>query len=53
MTILTSIYIKCNQVTTQLSIFYPRGNFLWVPEDNFQAYGHKKMFNDYPRGFNK
>ncbi|RNA44530.1 fukutin isoform X1, partial [Brachionus plicatilis] len=49
--IISSLYLNCDLTELQISIFYERENFLWIPEDDFQ--NKKKLFNDKPRAFKK
>ncbi|CAF0853075.1 unnamed protein product [Brachionus calyciflorus] len=50
--VLSALYIKCPFSTIQISIFYTRKNFLWIPQDNYSN-KNEKFFNDKPRAFNK
>ncbi|RNA30947.1 fukutin isoform X1 [Brachionus plicatilis] len=48
-----AIYIKCVQFIVHIPIFYPRGNFFWIPCDNYQLNNRVKLFNDHQRALNK
>ncbi|RMZ95989.1 fukutin isoform X2 [Brachionus plicatilis] len=51
--ILASIYVKCALLTLHVVVIYQRGNFLWMPKDEFEVDGLLKFFGDKPRAFNK
>lgn len=49
--IISSFYLQCEAVNLQISIYYERENFWWLPEDDFVS--GKKILNDKPRAFKK
>jgi hypothetical protein len=49
---LTGFYIHCNQLVIHLPIFYIRGAFLWISNDNFGK-NYPKVFGDKHRSMNK
>ena len=48
----TMFYFKCSFVTIQLSVFYTRGEFYWIGNDNTKQ-SEPHWFGDLPRGINK
>ena len=48
-----SLYIKCNSFYYQILILVPRGNFYWVPRDDFVPTDVSKLLGDYNRAFEK
>jgi hypothetical protein len=49
--ILASLYIKCNKLVIQVSIFYKRGSYFWTSPDNYKITG--KRFGDRARAINR
>jgi hypothetical protein len=61
-TILSSLYIVCNEnrLLIQIALFYRRGSFYWIAQDefkleelNFENKNMKKIFGDKPRAINR
>jgi hypothetical protein len=50
--ILAGFYIYCSKLVIHIPIFYSRGNFLWVSNDNLEA-NLSRVFGDKPRSMNK
>ncbi|CAF0938365.1 unnamed protein product [Brachionus calyciflorus] len=50
----SAIYLKClhNNLRIQISAIYDRGDFLWIPRDNFKWPNYRKYFNDKTRSLN-
>ncbi|RNA02501.1 fukutin, partial [Brachionus plicatilis] len=52
-TIPASIYIVCGHFIYQISVMYPRGDFYWIPRDDFVIKKLSKSLGDYNRAFEK
>jgi hypothetical protein len=50
--ILAGFYIYCHKLVVHLPVFYTRGDFLWVSNDNFKT-NLPRVFGDKPRSMNK
>lgn len=48
-----SVYLKCDQFYYQIAVMYPRGDFFWIPKDDFYIEGVSKSFGDLNRALNK
>ena len=51
-TVPTIFFIKCTSYVIQLSIFYKRGDYYWIGDDNTKK-SKPKWFGDFPRGINE
>lgn len=51
-TVVTNIYINCEDAMIQLVILYDRHQFLWIGADESQT-GIPKWFGDVPRALHK
>lgn len=49
--IISSLYLQCESINLQISIYYEREKFWWLPQDDFVL--GKKILNDKPRAFKK
>jgi hypothetical protein len=49
---IAGFYIRCSKLVVHLPIFYTRGAFLWISNDNFDE-SYPKLFGDKPRSMNK
>ena len=50
-TIATNVYLRCERLLVQVSIFYERGTFLWIGSDDFKL--DEKYFGDIDRAVQK
>ena len=48
----TMFVLKCKSFTIQISVFYKRGEFYWIGDDQTKN-STPKYFNDYPRAMNE
>ena len=48
----TVYFIKCSTIQIQLSVFYKRGQYFWIGDDE-SKHSDPKWFSDIPRGINK
>jgi hypothetical protein len=52
-TVLTGFYLSCKDLLVHLALFYKRGDFHWVSNDDYFHGGVKTTFGDKARAFKK
>jgi hypothetical protein len=51
--ILAGFYIHCNKLVVHLAVFYTRGAFFWISNDDYSDKNASRVFGDRPRSMNK